>query len=841
MVSHLAQDLSCIRSLGLVVPDRTAWFVVLSLFLSCIILLLLLLKRLRLARQQLRQHEARGRALFENAIDAILTSDADTGMLLDANSRAQALLGRSLHEIRSMHHTQLYPPEERELANERFARSAEAPAESLVQLHVVTAAGRRVPVEISSGGAAMVDGRRVLIGIFRDVSERIAREEELRRQQARLDSIFRAAPVGIGVVVNRVFTEVNDTLCRMVGYSREEMIGRCSRFLYPTQEDFEYVGAVKYGRMASQGTGTVETRWRCKDGTILEILLSSTPIEPSDLSRGVTFTALDITERKRAEQALRRSERRFQSLFDAMTEMVVLHEVVCDDAGHPVDYRILDCNPAFTRIMGIPRQQAVGSLASRLYAGSDMAFRESYFRVAAGGEPLRFEIHYPPANKYFDISVVSPERGCFATVTSDVTERKLAERERLELEKQVQHAQKLESLGVLAGGIAHDFNNLLTAILGNASMALAQLPEGSPGRLAIAEIEHASHRAADLCHQMLAYAGHGQIEARPLDLSSMVREMASMLEVSISKKATLCRDLAGDLPAIEADPAQVRQVILNLIINASEAMEGSAGSITLSTGCEEYSREELAEAFLGTDLAAGRYVHLEVRDTGCGMTRQTLDRIFDPFFSTKFAGRGLGLAAVLGIVRRHRGAIQVRSTPGRGTSFRVLFPASSAPVRFAPPAEASLPWRASGTILIVDDEKSIRNIAGGMAEHVGFSVLTAEDGLRAIELLELHREKITCVLLDLTMPRMDGEQTFRELHRICPGLPVILSSGYAEEEVARRFEGRRVAGFIQKPYRLETFIERVRQAVSTGPAGRAPGGASDRADSLSSGRPVENT
>ena len=391
MVSHFAQVLSCIRSLGLVVPDRTAWFVVLSLLLSCVILLLLLLKRLRLARQQLRQHEARGRALFENAIDAILTADADTGMLLDANARAQALLGWSLDEIRSMHHTQLYLPEERELANERFVRSTEAPAESLVQLHVVTAAGRQVPVEISSGGAAMVAGRRVLIGIFRDVSERIAREEEFRRQQARLDSIFRAAPVGIGVVVNRVFTEVNDTLCRMVGYSREEMIGRCSRFLYPTQEDFEYVGAVKYGRIARQGTGTVETRWRCKDGTILEILLSSTPIEPSDLSRGVTFTALDITKRKEAEQALRRSERRFQSLFDAMTEMVVLHEVVCDDAGNPVDYRILDCNPAFTRIMGIPRQQAVGSLASRLYAGSDAAFRESYFRVAAGGEPQPVE------------------------------------------------------------------------------------------------------------------------------------------------------------------------------------------------------------------------------------------------------------------------------------------------------------------------------------------------------------------------------------------------------------------------------------------------------------------
>jgi two-component system cell cycle sensor histidine kinase/response regulator CckA len=386
----------------------------------------------------------------------------------------------------------------------------------------------------------------------------------------------------------------------------------------------------------------------------------------------------------------------------------------------------------------------------------------------------------------------------------------------------VQQAQKLESLGVLAGGIAHDFNNLLTAILGHANLALMDLAPEAPARDSLREIEKASARSAELCRQMLAYAGKGRFVVEAINLSRLIEELAHLLNVSISKKVLLRCQLAEELPTIDADPAQMRQVVMNLVINAAEAIGDVEGVIALSTGVMQCDEVYLRGGGLIEPPAPGRYVYLEVTDTGCGMDAETQARIFDPFFTTKFAGRGLGLAAVLGIVRTHRGMLKVESERGRGTTFRILFPASAKTAAPAALGGTRPPWRGTGTILLVDDEEPVRVVGTRMLQRCGFTVLTAADGREAVELFRAHRAEIACVLLDLTMPRMDGEETYRELRRLQPDVRVVLASGYSDQEISRRFRGAALAGFIEKPYRVGTLSAKLHEALAPGPAPAGP-------------------
>ncbi len=365
----------------------------------------------------------------------------------------------------------------------------------------------------------------------------------------------------------------------------------------------------------------------------------------------------------------------------------------------------------------------------------------------------------------------------------------------------------MESLGLLAGGIAHDFNNLLAAIMGNIDLALLEIPEQSSAHEDIQAAVTATKRAADLVQQMLAYAGKGSFLIERVDLPSLIQKTTRMLQSSISKDAQLQFHFPESLPAIEADATQVRQVVMNLVINASEALENQTGSIQISAGVEEAKELPLAHLWPHAPLPAGPYVYLEVRDSGVGIPPDRLKKIFDPFFSTKFIGRGLGLAAVLGIVRSHKGAIQVNSVPGKGTTFRALFPASSEPAA-APPllslaAGAPPPPTGKGRhILLVDDEPSLLEIGAKLLDRLGYRAVCAKDGEQAIHLFHSQASELSGIILDLTMPNLDGVQTLAELRRIRPDIPVIVSSGHGKEEVFRRFKGLDINGFISKPYSL---------------------------------------
>jgi signal transduction histidine kinase len=401
-----------------------------------------------------------------------------------------------------------------------------------------------------------------------------------------------------------------------------------------------------------------------------------------------------------------------------------------------------------------------------------------------------------------------------AQLNSALRRQMEADVERRRLEVQMLQTQKLESLGVLAGGIAHDFNNLLTSVIGYCDLARGEVAGNTSAREFLDEAVTGARRAAELTQQMLAYSGKGTLVVGPVQLSALVTDITRLLEVSISKKCVLRYNLMENLPTCRGDATQLRQVIMNLIINASDAIGERSGVIALTTGVAWCDGAYLAENFVDDDLPEGLYVHLEVADTGCGMSHETRQRIFDPFFTTKFTGRGLGLAAVLGIVRGHNGAIRVYSELGRGTTFKLLLPAEQQVEEQATTATPeTATWRGTGSVLVVDDEESIRALTRHMLTKMGFDVATACDGREAVELFRQMQDANPLVLLDLTMPHLDGAAAFGQLRRIRPDVRVILMSGYNEQSIAAQFAGKGPISFIQKPFRLSELRQLVRSTL----------------------------
>jgi signal transduction histidine kinase/HAMP domain-containing protein len=503
----------------------------------------------------------------------------------------------------------------------------------------------------------------------------------------------------------------------------------------------------------------------------------------------------EIAERRKAEENLKQTVHQNQILLDAFPCVALLLR--------PRTREIVASNAAAVKVGAVPGAFCHSTWGQRedpcpwcLASAVWDTGKEQHLEVEARG--ILWDAHWIPVSE-----------DLYMHFAFDVTKSKRAEEEKRGLERQVQQAQKLESLGVLAGGIAHDFNNLLMVVLGHAELALKEISPMSAARGSLAEITTAARRAADLCRQMLAYAGKASFTLERVGLRDLVEEMAHLLKTAISKKAILNLNLERGLPPIEADPSQIRQIAMNLIINASEAISDRSGVITVSVGATRCDEEYLRKTELREALTPGLYVHLEVTDTGGGMDAETRSRIFEPFFSTKFTGRGLGLAAVLGIVHAHKGALKVYSEPGKGTTFKILFPAltDGEDATRSPEPSSLADWRGQGTILLVDDEESLIALGARMLEHLGFTVLTATDGLQAADLYRKRGKEIDLVLMDLTMPHMDGAEAFGELRRLNPDVRVVLASGYSHEDVASRFAEKGLDGVLQKPYSLAKLRE----------------------------------
>jgi two-component system cell cycle sensor histidine kinase/response regulator CckA len=391
--------------------------------------------------------------------------------------------------------------------------------------------------------------------------------------------------------------------------------------------------------------------------------------------------------------------------------------------------------------------------------------------------------------------------------SQDITGAKKAEEERLFIERQLQQAQKAESLGALAGGVAHDFNNLLTSVLGKVGLARASLPSASPAQRHLEGVETTARRAAELCRQMLAYSGHSRFDFEPLNLRAFIAEWLPLLRLSVGKCGSLNLEPGENMPLVRADPAQLRQLIINLVTNAAEACEDkSDGAICLRTGIAPASNEAERHRRPGplSELPQGECVFLEVDDNGCGIPPEAKARVFDPFFTTKFTGRGLGLAAAAGIARGHGGALQVRSQPGRGTVFRLLLPISPGEEVGKAPPEAAVKSARSGAMLIVDDEEPIRLVTASMLEVLGFESLQAAGGAEALATYQEHTGCIAAVILDLTMPGMDGAAAFERFRRLDPEVRVIFMSSFSVP-VPISAEGRLNTAFLQKPFTLDAL------------------------------------
>ena len=648
-----------------------------------------------------------------------------------------------------------------------------------------------------------------LEGFIADITIQKRVEQSLIKEKQFSDSTIDSLP-GVFYLFNDrgEYLRWNKNLEQISGYTSSEVAKMSPLQLVAEEDRAEVVKRIE--ETFESGSSSAEASFLTRGGERIPYFFTGRRVTfdgtPCLIGMGV-----DITDRVRAESELKRERRMFIG-----GPVVVIRWAAVE--GWPVEYvspnvvqlfgyeaeELTGGRPSYFEVIHPEDRERVAEAVRTHEAAGDESYEQDYRIVRKDGEVRWLS----------DFTVLARDEQGEVThhegYVLDVTERRRAQEEREEILRKVLDTQKLESVGVLAGGIAHDFNNLLTSVLGNLSFALDRLGQGE-ARDFIEQARAASQRASDLTHQLLAYAGRASIERRPLDLSEHIREITHLLQASISKKVDLRLELGEGLPAVEADPAQIQQLVMNLVINAAEACGDEAGAVLVRTSARAVDGSEERPA-LGEPLEPGNYVVVMVEDTGRGMDAETVRRIFDPFFTTKFTGRGLGLAAALGIVRSHEGSLQVRSEPGLGSTFEVLLPASSRPA--APRESEQRPdLTGTGTILIADDEPAVLRVAGRALKEQGYDVLEAVNGRQAVEIFRSRPDDIALVLLDMTMPEMNGAEAFKAIHTERPDVPALLSSGYDEQEATEYFLGEGLAGFIQKPYTPAALAAKVKEIL----------------------------
>lgn len=626
-----------------------------------------------------------------------------------------------------------------------------------------------------------------------------------------LESILKSiSPDAITVIDrNHKITMCSRQIESMFGIPCKTLVGKTTDSLYFDRHTRGEKGKIanrleKYGFHVSYATG------KRGNGDLFPLEIITGTI---DGDKGAVILMRDITRRRNTEDALRESEARFELFMRYLPGCAFIKDG---------DSKYIYLNKYHERIYGWDISKALGKSDSELMpADQANQIAENDKRVLNDNSAIHYvrrtENNDKPISLLtynFPIPPGSNGSTMIGGISLDITEQEKAEEKHRKIEKQMLQAQKLESLGILGGGIAHDFNNLLMGILGHADLALAKLPKTDPARRNIEEVVVSTQRAADLANQLLAYSGEGKFVVETVNLSNMVEEMNNLLRVSISKKAKLIFNLDENIPATKCDTTQIRQVIMNLVVNASDAMEDNSGEISIRTGSIPGSDDTFDNTYLTAPMTDDKYVYVKISDTGMGMDEATRLHIFDPFFTTKFTGRGLGLAAVMGIIRSHKGSITLDSIPGKGTTFTFYLPASNLTIdEKNNSVNNPESWQSCGTVLIADDEQTVLQVAKMMLETMGFDVVTVENGLQALNVIKNDPKKFCCVLLDLTMPDLNGIETYYEMRKLNPEIPVILSSGYNKQDEIAEIQDENLPLFLKKPYRLDSIRNTFREAL----------------------------
>ncbi len=755
---------------------------------------------------------------FERVLDhlhAMLLEFDASGRISYVSSTVSEILGYLPEEIRELRRFEWIHAEDVAQILELSRKLASTGESADAVYRARHKQGRWLWLEMAATSYLLPDGGIRTLAFVHDVTQ----ARQAGRAQRITEDRFRAMAENAADLISEIagdgrFVYVSPNCESLLGTPADEYVGQTvsgainQDRLHP--DDRTAVNQVFVPRVVSGGEAQIEYRYRHADGSWRWFETRGRGYRTQGGELRVLLISRDVTERVRTHQALRVSEERYRMLAETTHDLVI--EL---DAEGKVIYVSPNCLPT----LGYAPAEMVGTLPFALLHPDDVErLAESFLNRVASSAPRRKGTllrvrHRDGSWRWLEGGGVNYRTASGEThvvgVVRDVTEQRRVEDERRKLEDWIRQAQKLESLGLMAGGIAHDFNNLLTPILGDASLALIDLPPDSGVRARLERIQKAGQRAAMLTNQLLDYAGRGSLVTEPLDLSRLVAELGELLELTVARKAELQLRLPPDLPRVQADVTQLSQVVMNLITNAAEAISGVGGRIDVAAGVVSATRADLERMLLGEELREGSYVFVEVTDTGCGMTPETRARIFDPFFTTKFTGRGLGLAAVLGIVRAHRGAIEIASKPGRGTRFRVLFPACPRVERAAPAQPFAEPQRPAlrGKLLVVDDDPGVLEVASETLARAGFDVLRAEDGAAALAIFRQHADEIRVVLLDLNMPGASGEDTLDAIHRIRPDVKIVLISGYSQDRTAGRFAQSELAGFLQKPFLPGALIE----------------------------------
>ena len=755
------------------------------------------IKKRKRVEDSLRRSEEKFRILYNSSPDMYASVSPDDASIMLCNETLLKKTGYSRKEIIGSPIYKIYHDDCINDAKKVFQQFVETGVVQNKELILKRKDGTKIDVSLNANAVKDETGKILhSISSWRDITEHKRAEDTLKKSEKKLKSIFRAAPTGIGVVSDRVFQQVNNRFCEIIGYSKNELIGQDAKIIYPSDEEYEYVGKEKYVQIINKGTGTVETRLQHKDGKIINVILSSTPIDLDDLSKGVTFTALDITYLKKKESELLESKEKYRSMMEAM-----------DDAAYicSSDFHIEYMNPSMINRTGY---DATNELCYKVVHGLDKRCSWCVFEKVMKGESINYEIVSPLDDKIYHV-FNSPifhadESVSVLVIFHDVTELK-------KMESHLQQSQKMESIGTLAGGIAHDFNNILFPILGHTELLMADILEDNPFRESLNEIHTGALRARDLVKQILTFSRQESGELILMKIQPIIKEALKLIRSTIPTTIEIKQDIQADCDVIKADPTQIHQIIMNLATNAYHAMEDTGGALSVSLKEVEFSEHDV----ISPDMTSGVYICLAMADTGIGMDKNVMEKIFEPFFTTKDKGKGtgMGLSVVHGIVKSMDGAIQVYSEPGKGTEFKIYFPVEKNSFdkqnnQIKQPIQGGIEH-----ILLVDDEKGIIEIAKQMLKRLGYQVTSRTSSIEALEAFRNNPDKFNLVITDMGMPNMAGDKLAVELTKIRPDIPILLCTGFSETMSEEKAAALGIKGFLLKPIVLKDLAQKVRELL----------------------------